>query len=440
MGRGSAQGTSRIAVCSSDQLRRDALAAYLGGLPDFTVVGRVVDGHHLIPLVELERPHIVLLDGGRRPGATTPTIQLLHARQPATRLVLAYERLSTEEFTDVRESGVAAVVPYAHGLGGLVTVLRGLATGVEVTGKGVGLTGRQREILLLVASGHQVTEIAEMLAISPGTVENHKRRLYAKLSATSAAHAVARAASLGLIDSTPAARTGRPGGETRPEADHATLALVVGHDSPVLDRAVTILISNGIGVVREHCPQATAQVHWNRSHRGPVVRVLVDPTAEQWRVGATLGWSAVMVHDGRVDRRAMGEALANGVLALVHADHVESRLMPAMHLAAGGYLVMDPASSGLFIDSMWNWSAELPPMAPRLTAREHDILRLIGRNQTVRQTARALGIAMKTVENAQGHLFSKLGVHNRAAALAKAYTLGLLQPTDALLDARALLT
>jgi DNA-binding NarL/FixJ family response regulator len=42
---------------------------------------------------------------------------------------------------------------------------------------------------------------------------------------------------------------------------------------------------------------------------------------------------------------------------------------------------------------------------------------------------------MKTVENAQGHLFSKLGVHNRAAALAKAYSLGLLQPTDALLDA-----
>ncbi len=165
------------------------------------------------------------------------------------------------------------------------------------------------------------------------------------------------------------------------------------------------------------------------------MRVLVDPTDEHWRVGATLGLAAVMVHDGRVHRRRMGEALTNGVLALVHADHVESRLMPAIHLATGGYMVMDPASSGLFTDSMWTWSADLPPMAPRLTAREHDILRSIGRNQTVRQTARTLGIAMKTVENAQGHLFSKLGVHNRAAALAKAYSLGLLQPTDALLEA-----
>jgi DNA-binding NarL/FixJ family response regulator len=426
---------SRIAVCSSDQLRRDALAAYLGGLPDFTVVGRVVDGDHLVPLVELERPHIVLIDGGRRPGETAPTLQSLHARHPSARLVLVYERLSAEEFTGAREAGVAAVVPYAHGLGGLVSVLRGLATGVVSNGNGVGLTSRQREILLLVASGHQVSEIAEMLAISPGTVENHKRRVYAKLNATSAAHAVARAASLGIIDSTPAPRSAPPPEERRPEGDQSPLAVVVGYASQVLDRVVTTLIRHRLAVVREHCPQATPQIHWARTHRGPVVRVLVDPTAEHWRVGGTLGWSAVMVHDGHVDRNEMGEALTNGVLALVHADHVESRLMAAMHLAAGGYMVMDPASSGLFTDAMWNWPAELPPVAPRLTAREHDILRLIGRNQTVRQTARALGIAMKTVENAQGHLFNKLGVHNRAAALAKAYALGLLQPTDTLFDA-----
>jgi DNA-binding NarL/FixJ family response regulator len=435
MGRGSGQGTSRIAVCSGDQLRRDALAAYLGGLPDFNVVGRVVDGTHLVPLVELERPHIVLIDGGQRPGETVPTLQLLHGRHPSARLVLAYERLSAEEFGAAREAGVAAVVPYAHGLGGLVSVLRGLATGVDPTSNGVGLTGRQREILLLVASGHQVSEIAEMLDISPGTVENHKRRVYAKLNATSAAHAVARAATLGIIGSTPAAQPAAPAAAPRSDGGQSPLAVVVGFAGPVLDRVVTTLIGHRLAVVREHCPQATPQIHWHRSHRGPVVRVLVDPAPEQWRVGATLGWAAVMVHDGRVDRRTMGEALTNGVLALVHADHVESRLMPAIHLAAGGYMVMDPASSGLFTDSMWNWSADLPPVAPRLTAREHDILRSIGRNQTVRQTARTLGIAMKTVENAQGHLFSKLGVHNRAAALAKAYTLGLLQPTDAILDA-----
>ena len=65
---------------------------------------------------------------------------------------------------------------------------------------------------------------------------------------------------------------------------------------------------------------------------------------------------------------------------------------------------------------------------PTLTAREYDILKSIGRSLTVRQTARTLGIAVKTVENTQGHLFRKLGVHNRVEALTAAYSLRLLQP------------
>jgi DNA-binding CsgD family transcriptional regulator len=44
----------------------------------------------------------------------------------------------------------------------------------------------------------------------------------------------------------------------------------------------------------------------------------------------------------------------------------------------------------------------------------------------VKQTAVALGIAHKTVENLQGRLFAKLGVRNRAQAVLRAHTLGLL--------------
>jgi DNA-binding NarL/FixJ family response regulator len=438
MGSGSAPGASRIAVCSGDQLRRDALAAYLGTLPDFSVVGRVADGNDLFPLVELQRPDIVLIDGGMRPGEAVPTVQLLRDRFSSLRLVLAYERMSAEEFAGVRESGVAAVVPYAHGLGGLLSVFRALATGVQPTWNGGALTARQREILLLVASGHHVSEIAELLNISPGTVENHKRRVYAKLNATSAAHAVARAASLGIIDSTPPSRKPRPEQERGDEqSSRSVLAVAVGHPGPALDRVVTTLISHRLAVVREHCPQAVAQVHWMRAHRGPVVRVLVNPSTDQWWIGATLGWAAILVHDGVVDQQVMEQALTHGVLAIVHADHVERQLVPVLNLAAAGYMVMDPSSTGLFTDAMWARTAEMPSVGPSLTAREHDILRSIGRNHTVRQTARTLGIAMKTVENAQGHLFRKLGVHNRAAALAKAYSLGLLQPNEARLDTGA---
>ena len=68
----------------------------------------------------------------------------------------------------------------------------------------------------------------------------------------------------------------------------------------------------------------------------------------------------------------------------------------------------------------------VPEAAPELTAREHDILVSIARGDTVRQTGRALGIACKTVENIQSRMFRKLGVHNRAGALAAAYGWGIL--------------
>ncbi|MCU7730766.1 LuxR family transcriptional regulator [Actinoplanes sp. KI2] len=64
---------------------------------------------------------------------------------------------------------------------------------------------------------------------------------------------------------------------------------------------------------------------------------------------------------------------------------------------------------------------------PELTVREADILCSIARGDTVRQTARSLGIAEKTVENTQARLFRKLNARNRAGALASAHALGLLE-------------
>lgn len=66
-----------------------------------------------------------------------------------------------------------------------------------------------------------------------------------------------------------------------------------------------------------------------------------------------------------------------------------------------------------------------PEAAPALTHRDHDILASIARGESVRQTAQALGIAVKTVEAEQHQLFVKLRVHNRAQALTEAQRLGL---------------
>jgi DNA-binding CsgD family transcriptional regulator len=77
----------------------------------------------------------------------------------------------------------------------------------------------------------------------------------------------------------------------------------------------------------------------------------------------------------------------------------------------------------------WDEDATGPVGLPELTSRESDILRSMAQGHSIRQTARALGIAPKTVENVQTRLFRKLGVRNRSGALAVADAFGLLPAT-----------
>lgn len=62
------------------------------------------------------------------------------------------------------------------------------------------LTAREQEIMRLLAEGFKSREIAEMLCISPKTVENHRANIMQKLELHSTLELVRYAARLGLID------------------------------------------------------------------------------------------------------------------------------------------------------------------------------------------------------------------------------------------------
>ena len=62
-------------------------------------------------------------------------------------------------------------------------------------------------------------------------------------------------------------------------------------------------------------------------------------------------------------------------------------------------------------------------MLPGLTAREQQILNLIAEGLTNRQISSTLSISESTVENHVHHIFVKLGISNRAQAVAHAFQL-----------------
>lgn len=67
-----------------------------------------------------------------------------------------------------------------------------------------------------------------------------------------------------------------------------------------------------------------------------------------------------------------------------------------------------------------------PDGAPRLTARERDVLRFIARGCTYAQAAARLGISPHTVASHIKKAYRKLGVHSVGAAVMRAVELGLI--------------
>jgi two-component system, NarL family, nitrate/nitrite response regulator NarL len=415
----------RVAIRSSRRLFRDTLAVCLSAQPEFTVVGHVADDGALLGLCDLCGPEVVIYDAGPCLTEALSTLTDLRTRFRYLRLVVVYERLSSADLAASQQAGVDTLVPSSHGLDALLMLLHQHAEAVRSgvgPQNGVGFTEQEREILTLTAAGHTVSRIAELLGLTPCTVENAKRRIYQKLAVSSQSHAVARAAALGLVNRLPLSRhrVYAMGG--------LRLAVLRGPDVPARHQAAAALLSHHIPFVTDTAPDGEEVDEYVGSAAAPVI--LVDPGPEHWpRLGQS--WVPVLlVCSAPMTRGDILEALGRGAIGIVAAERVGAALVPALTLVVSGHLTVDPTAATWLIDAVGNRAGEPEGGLPDLTTREGDILRSIAAGHTVRQTARSLGIAEKTVENTQARLFRKLGARNRAGALATAHALGLLELLD----------
>jgi DNA-binding CsgD family transcriptional regulator len=304
-----------------------------------------------------------------------------------------------------------AAPPTDHGENPARAILPGSASWTASTWPK--LTARETVIIFLMAARHNTLEIAALLDLRPRTVENHKRHIYEKLDVGTQHGAVARAISHGLL--------AEPGVRRWPaEPGRATVALVRGPAGSCRDTVVHALVAEQVSFVSVWKRESLLHDHWARWHRGSVLSVLVDPEPEDWTWSATLSAPTIVVRgDGGGDRTAVVDALAHRASALLVAEDVAAGLAPAMRIVTTGLFVV----SSMYAAALSAWR---PVTVPQLTPRERDILGSIALGHTIRQTARTLGIAAKTVENTQARLFRKLGARNRSETLAVALDVGLL--------------
>ncbi|GAA3810636.1 hypothetical protein GCM10022226_33820 [Sphaerisporangium flaviroseum] len=294
----------------------------------------------------------------------------------------------------------------------------------DAGGKSVNvLTGLELTVLSLIGCGYSVPEIAKRLKIRPRAVESHKRHLYQKLGVGTQSHAVARAIALGLFD---LPRNAGWVARLRPEAGRPELVVVHAAPGTCLQHVVIALLGCGTSFVLTRTRELGGD-HWMRWHRGTLTVLLMDPTAHDWTLPARLGAPVIIVRSTPPALTAVMDALRRGARALLWGDELRRDLGTVLPLVAGRYFVMssayvgklpfDPSESGV---GDLSWTVKLTP-------RERDILGSIACGHTIRQTARTLGIASKTVENTQARLFRKLGAKNRSETLTIAYQLGVVQ-------------
>jgi DNA-binding NarL/FixJ family response regulator len=116
-------------------------------------------------------------------------------------------------------------------------------------------------------------------------------------------------------------------------------------------------------------------------------------------------------------------AIEAGATGYLLKDAPLEELLRAVRAAARGEAVLSPAVASRVLGRVREPDAEQP-----LSDRELEVLALVARGTTNREAARRLFISEATVKTHLLHIYAKLGVNDRAAAVAEGYERGLLTP------------
>jgi DNA-binding NarL/FixJ family response regulator len=193
------------------------------------------------------------------------------------------------------------------------------------------------------------------------------------------------------------------------------VAQLVGHSGLALEVFSQILEGAGVVIVDPTDDDDLAVT--------PDVVVLIEPTPEHWAAAEDSGVPIVLVQGEQGNDADVVDSVLAGADAVLHADTDADTVLAVLSEVSRGGSVMEPVQMRVVAGLARAASAQ-PGVV--LSRREREILASIAEGKAVKQTARDLGIAPKTVENLQGRLFRKLGARNRAQAVARAHALGLL--------------
>jgi len=191
----------RIAIVDDHPLFREGVARSLGEIGGFELVGEGASAEDAERLVRASAPDILMLDISMPGGGLNALASILSA-VPEQKIVMLTVSETNADVAQALKAGARGYVLKGVGSKSLSEILRDVASGqsyvsptlsarllsdlLQPTGRKPDplsqLTGREAEILRLVAEGLSNKEVAARLSLQEKTVKHHMTRVLAKLN------------------------------------------------------------------------------------------------------------------------------------------------------------------------------------------------------------------------------------------------------------------
>jgi DNA-binding NarL/FixJ family response regulator len=210
-----AQPAEPLAVLIVDDhpVVREGLRGMLAAEPAIRVVAEAASGGEAVVMAKRHRPDVVLMDLRMPGGDGVQATAGITAALPATRVVVLTTYETDADIVRAVEAGATGYLLKDTRRQDLVAAIRAAARGETVLGPAVAgrlvshlrrpavepLSGRETEVLTLVARGETNADIGKALFISEATVKTHLLRAFGKLGVSDRTAAVTRAIELGML-------------------------------------------------------------------------------------------------------------------------------------------------------------------------------------------------------------------------------------------------
>ena len=191
----------RILIVDDHAIVRTGLAALLGSIPDFEIVGEASNGSIAVSKAIKLNPDVIVMDLVMpKMGGVEATTEIL-SKLPDTRILILTSFGTSEELSRVFSAGATGAILKNTANSALVSSIRRIAKGNRVVSPEIEnmlaneppipeLSSRQRDILESLTRGLTNNEIAMQFEISPESVKTHIAKLFEKRGAGNRSEAV----------------------------------------------------------------------------------------------------------------------------------------------------------------------------------------------------------------------------------------------------------